>query len=285
MAQKPVTFRKVTFSPMTCLQPQHHPLAHPHTLPSHHPLSPSARRWLPLLCAAVVATAALPAAVPAAWAEDGWSGSAELGFSNTSGNSEDRTLNARFDLDYTQAQWRHNLFGDTYRAESGNLRSAARTALGYKPSYFLSDVDYVFASLRYDKDEFADIRQRWSQVVGYGRQLIKTGRTLLEAEAGVGARQTRYVLNPNNLQRNEGLLYGGLRFEHRLSDSASLLQTLRVDYGKSNTALESISGLQLKVTEAVSAKITHTIRRNSDIVGALGERTDQITGVNLVYSF
>ncbi len=230
--------------------------------------------------AALAAIVAMPAI-----AADGWAGSAELGFSNTTGNSKDRTLNARLDIDYAQDRWRHNFFGDVYYAEADSNKTAERYVLGYKPSYFLTDRDYVFGTVRYDRDKFADIKHRWTEVIGYGRQLINTPDAYLEAEIGAGARQTDYVLNPNNLDTSEAILYTGGRFTYRISDSARFLQTLRIEWGKDNTYTESVTGVQLRVTNAVSAKVTHTIRHNSDIVGVRGKKTDQITGVNLVYSF
>lgn len=232
-----------------------------------------------LICTALVAIACMPVHA------EGWSGNAELGFSNTTGNTKDRTLNTRLDLDKANGLWRHNIFGDIFHATSENVRTAERMALGYKPSYFLNNRDYVFGTARYDDDRFADIDKRWSQVAGMGRQLINSQQTYLEIEAGAGARQTKYILNPNQLKRDEALLYTGARFSHRLSENARFLQNLRIEHGSANTYTESITGLQLKVTNAVSTKLTHTLRRNNNIVGVQGKKTDQITGVNLVYSF
>jgi putative salt-induced outer membrane protein len=232
-----------------------------------------------LICTALLAAACLPAHA------EGWTGSAELGFSNTTGNTKDRTLNTRLDMDHARGQWRHNIFGDIYHATSENVRTAERFALGYKPSHFLNDRDYIFGTARYDSDKFADIDTRWSQVVGLGRQLINSEQTYLEIEAGVGARQSKYIVNPDKLKRDEALLYTGARFNHRLSQNARILQNVRLEHGSANTYVESITGLQLKVTDAVSAKLTHTVRYNNKITGVQGKKTDQITGVNLVYSF
>lgn len=223
---------------------------------------------------------------------DGWAGSAELGFSNTSGNSKDRTLNTRLDMDYSHDQWRHNIFGDAYVASADGDRTAERYVVGYKPNYFLTDKDYIFGVLRFDKDQFAGINERYTQVLGYGRQLINTPETFLEAEVGAGARQTKYgqfivngVDRNADLDKTEAIFYTAARFNHRLSDSARLIQNVRLEHGKDNTYTESISGLQLRVTDAVSARLTHTIRHNSDLLGERGKNTDHITGVNMVYSF
>jgi putative salt-induced outer membrane protein len=214
-----------------------------------------------------------------------WSGSAELGFSNSSGNSEDRTLNAKMDMDYANDSWRRTVFGDVYNSESSGDQTAERYVLGYKPSYFINKRDYVFGLVRYDKDKFSDIDDRYTEVLGVGRQFINTDKTYLEGEVGLGARQTNYINPLTTADDSEAIYYVGGRFTHTISDSVRFLQILRVEDGSSNTYTESVSGLQFKVTDAVSAKVTHTVRYNTDITGVLGKRTDQITGVNFVYSF
>lgn len=232
---------------------------------------------------ALAATLALLATVPAH--AEGWVGGLELGFSNTTGNSRDTSLNTRFDVKYQNEVWNHELFGDAYYARSDGDKTAERYSLGYKPRKLLSERDYLFGTLRYERDRFSDILARWTGIGGYGRTLYQSSATELEAEVGAGMRRTRYDLNPDNLDSREPILYVGGRFAHEISDSAKFVQTLRVEFGHDNTWTESISSLTLRVTDAISAKLSHTIRRNSAIEGARGEKVDQITGVNMVYNF
>lgn len=214
-----------------------------------------------------------------------WTGGLELGFSNTAGNSRDTSLNTRFELKRANDLWSHEFHGDAYHARSDGERTAERHSLGYKPRRELGPRDYVFGTLRYERDRFADILARWTALAGYGRTLYETETTELEAEVGAGARRTRYDLDPDGLDGHEPILYVGGRFAHELSDSARFVQTLRVEFGHDNTWTESVSSLTLRVTDAVSARLSHTIRRNSAIEGARGRRTDHVTGVNMVYSF
>lgn len=232
---------------------------------------------------ALGASLAIAIALPAHAGE--WTGGFELGFSNTSGNSRDTSLNTRFDLKWQNAIWSHEFYGDAYYAKSDGEKTAERHALGYKPRRELTDRSYAFGTLRYERDRFSDILARWTAIGGYGRSLIETERTELEAELGAGVRHTRYDLNPDRLHGTEPILYVGGRFAHEISDSAKFVQTLRVEFGDDNTWTESVTALRMRVTDTVSAKLSHTIRRNSAIEGARGKKVDQITGVNMVYSF
>lgn len=218
-------------------------------------------------------------------AEPAWTGEAELGVVLASGNTDTTTANGKLDMDYAAGTWRHNIFADAYYASDDDEKTAERYALGYKPKYFFTDKDYVFGLLRYDSDEFADIDHRTTEVVGYGRQLISTDVHYLEAEIGAGARQSDYIVNADNLDENEGIVYLGGKYTGRISSSARFLETLRVEVGNENTFVESITGLQLAIAGNLSAKVSYTVRHNTDVVGAKGEHTDTITGVNLVYGF
>ncbi len=216
-----------------------------------------------------------------------WTGDIELGYSSSSGNTENTSLNAKLDVDQASGSWRHNIFGDVYYAESDGDKTAERYALGYKPRYFMTDKDYLFGLLRYDSDEFAFIDSRTTEVFGYGRLFFNDDKLYWDGEIGVGARQTDYLEDPSTVDLKEDEIIGflGTKLSIRLSQNARFLETLRVEIGEDNTYIESITGLQLAIAGNLSSSITYTVRHNTDIEGELGEKTDTITGVNLVYSF
>jgi len=216
-----------------------------------------------------------------------WVGDAELGLSVSGGNTDNTTVNAKLDMDTAKNNIRHNIFADAYYAEDDNQKTAERYVLGYKPRYFLTDRDYLFAILRYDQDEFAFIDSRTTEVVGYGRQFIATKKHYLDGEIGLGARQTDYIVDPTTvaLDENELIYFLGGKYTGRISDTARFSETVRVEIGEDNNYIESITGLGLSITGSMSAKISYTIRHNTDVSGVKGEKTDTLTGVNLVYSF
>jgi len=216
-----------------------------------------------------------------------WAGDAELGLSSSSGNTENTTANAKLDMDTAVDSWRHNIFADAYYAEDDSIKSAERYALGYKPRKFLNDKDYLFGILRYDQDEFAFIDSRTTEVVGIGRQFISTPKHYLDGEIGIGARQTDYIVDTStaNLDDNEFIYFLGGKYTGRISDTARFSETVRAEIGDDNSYIESITGLRLAVTDSLSAKISYTIRHNTDVEGVKGDNTDTLTGVSLVYGF
>jgi putative salt-induced outer membrane protein len=216
-----------------------------------------------------------------------WTGDAELGVSLTSGNTETTVVNAKIDMDATRDKWRHNIFGDTFYSEDSGTRTAERYSLGYRPRYFLTDANYVFSILRYDQDEFAFVDNRTTEIIGYGRQVVNSAVQTWDAEIGIGLRQTDYIADPSteDLAGDETIGFLGTKYVYRISDTAEFSETLRVETGHDNTYTESIAGLGTTITDAVSAKLSYTVRYNSDVAGVNGDKLDSITSVNLVYSF
>jgi len=220
-------------------------------------------------------------------ADAAWVGSAEFGFSNTTGNTQTTIINSKADLNRTIDRWRHNLFGEAYYAENDSLKSAERYLAGYKPSYFFTEKNYVFGMLRYDRDKFALISSRFNEIVGYGRQVVNNDFHTLDAEIGGGARQTNYVPDPSTVgvKQDELLLFLGLKYNAKLTSTTQFLETARIESTQENNFVESLTGLQMQVMGNLSAKVSYTIRYNSDITGARGDNMDALTAVSLLYSF
>jgi len=216
-----------------------------------------------------------------------WTGNAEFGFSNTTGNTETSTANLKVDLNHVVGSWRHNLFGESFYSDNNSIKSAERYMAGYKPSYFFSEKNYMFGILRYDQDRFAFINSRFNEVLGYGRQVFNTRIHVLDGEIGLGARQTDYVSDPStaDLKENNVFLFLGLKYNGKISETTQFLETARVESSYENTFVESDSAFQFHVIGNLSAKVSYTVRYNSDITGARGTNTDTLTGVNLLYSF
>jgi len=216
-----------------------------------------------------------------------WAGEAELGISSSGGNTDNTLVNTKIDFDLVKKRWRHNIFGHFYYAENNGKGTAENCDIGYKPRYFMTDQDYLFAFLRYDQDKFASIDHRTTGVAGYGRQFISIEKHLLDVELGLGARETIYLPSPStaDLNNNEIVYFLGGKYIGRISNTARFFETVRVEAAQDNSYIESITGLGLSITGSLSAKISYTVRYNTDVTGDKGKKIDTLTGVNLVYSF
>lgn len=240
-------------------------------------------KLLPLaLFAASAATAATPPQPPAPT----FSGDTEFNFSDASGNTDVRTLAVRADLDYEVGRWRHTVFGDAYQSEHDARETADRYALGYKPHFFMSREWYGFGLLRYDVDMFAGTESQTTAVVGIGREFKPSPNAALGLEFGVGGRSAEYAaILRRDLDEGDFITFAGGNLDIDLSDTASLTQDVRVESGEQTTFVDSVTGVNLAVTGALRARISYTVRHNTEFAGVRGTHTDKVLAVGLLFSF
>jgi putative salt-induced outer membrane protein len=210
-----------------------------------------------------------------------WDGKATLGYLATSGNTENSNLNSAFELGYTTGRWEHRAIAKAINATENQITTAEAYEFGLKSEWNLSEHNYVFGRLSWRKDRFSGYDQQFSQTVGYGRRLIDRETQHLNAEVGVGARQSD--LNDGTTE-SETVLRGGLDYRWQLSETAEFRQDFVVESGSENTYLESVTALSARILGDFALVASYTIKNNSD-VPALTEKTDTYTALSLEYSF
>lgn len=213
--------------------------------------------------------------------EDKFTGSVELGYLASSGNSETTSLNSKLVLQYEQEVWRHGFMAQAIRATTDDTLTAERYQAAAKSDYKFSEYNYLFATVNYVKDEFSGYQRRLSEAVGYGRRLIETTDHVLDVEIGVGARQVELV---DGTEQSDGIVRFSGNYQWAITDSSSFTQTLAVEAGDANTFSESVSSLTANLMGNLALKVSYTIRSNSEVpVGT--EETDTYTAVSLLYTF
>jgi len=217
-----------------------------------------------------------------------WKTEAELGFVNTTGNTETTSTAAKFDTTYEVEKWRHNIHAEAFGQETQDettkesVVSAERYQLSGKTDYKFTELDYAFAVADLKKDRFSGFEYEHVFGVGYGRKLIKQLDMELDVEAGPGMRVYKVDNAPES--EDEAVLRLSADYWWQFTRSAKFTQKLKTDIGEEFTASESITGLQAAINSTLALKLTHTIRHKSK-VPVDTEKTDTETAVTLVYSF
>lgn len=213
--------------------------------------------------------------------EGPWSGKAALGYLATSGNAENSTLNTSFEVGYETGDWQHVLEAFAIHATEGNSTTAEAYRLGWKSERKLSEHDFLFGRIDWRKDRFSGFDTQVSQSVGYGRHLIASSAHTLNAEIGLGARQSE---RRDGGKEDEMIARGGLSYKWLLSESAEFNQDFVIESGKENTYLESVSALKTRLIGNLALVASYTVKNNSDVpVGT--ENTDSYSALSLEYSF
>ena len=215
-----------------------------------------------------------------------WSGSAELGYVATTGNTETTNIKSRAEAIWEVDRWR-----DTTRFESLNLeeddnRSAEKYLLTHKTDYKYSEKSYSFAFQSFEKDRFSGYDWQATVSVGYGRRILNTNTMQLDIEAGPGYRVSRFEEEDANgdKEEDEAILRLFGKYKWDLSDTAVFEQELTVESGADKTISKSVTSLKTTVVGQLAMKLSYTIKYTSE-VPVDSRKKDTETAVTLLYEF
>lgn len=234
-----------------------------------------------MLGALIVLSLAAPIEAEEAELEEGWSGTASLGYLATSGNTENSNLNSGVEVNYVADRWVHTADASAINATESDTTTAEAYQAGWKSEWQMTDRDFLFGRLHWRKDRFSAYDTQFSQTVGYGRRLIDRDRHMLNAEIGVGARQSDLV---DGTSEEELILRGALDYVWVLSDTAEFTQEFAVEAGDTNTYMESITALKAQLVGRLALVASYTIKRNTQVVPGR-EKTDTFSALSLEYGF
>lgn len=210
-----------------------------------------------------------------------WSSEAELGFIQTTGNTETESLNFRFGLNNKRKDWEHTLKVESTNSSDSTGATAERYFLSFKSQYSLSELDYLFGRIKYEDNRFSGYNYQASEVLGYGRRLVNSGKLKINTEVGAGVRQNSF---DNGSSNAESIFVIGGDVNWKISKTASLTEEITIEIGEDRTISKSVSGLETKINHSLSSKITYTVKNSSDVpVGT--RKTDTELAVTLVYAF
>ena len=166
-------------------------------------------------------------------------------------------------------------------ATEDEATTAEAYELGWKSELNISEANYLFGRLHWRKDLFSGYDTQFSQTVGYGRRLVDKAAHQLNAEVGLGSRQSDLI---DGTEESETIMRAGLDYTWKFSETAEFRQDFVVESGSENTYLESVSALSAKLLGNLALVASYTIKNNTE-VPALTEKTDTYTALSLEYIF
>lgn len=243
----------------------------------------------------VFMTGSLYAEEPAKEEDKGpWTGTGEIGFLMTGGNTDTESLNSKLTADYTKAKWfNKTVFEAIYSAEekededtgeTDKEKSAEKYMGSNKTGYNITDATYVFLLGDYTYDLFSGYYYQTVASAGIGHRLIKTERQLLELEAGPGYRYSA-IREPGDADdEEEAIARLAAMYKLKLTEKSEFQQDVTVETGSETTITKSVSAVTAQIVGAMAMKASFTLRHDSS-PPADTEKTDRQTALTLVYSF
>ncbi|MEM8726013.1 MAG: DUF481 domain-containing protein [Pseudomonadota bacterium] len=222
---------------------------------------------------------------------ENWTGKGELGGFRATGNSSNSGVTAGLSLKREGIDWTHKLRARADYQRNNGVTSREQYFAAYEPNYNLSERVFIYGLAQYERDRFQGFSARYAVSGGVGYQIIDEPGLQLSAKAGPAYRVTEFV-DGTSESRIAALL--GIDFDWSITDRLKLTHdtnavaetggsaTIIVD--SSNTSLNLVTGLNAKISDKVSARVSYAVEYDSNPpVGAV--QTDTLSRVTLIYDF
>jgi putative salt-induced outer membrane protein len=228
--------------------------------------------------------------------QDVWIGKGQLGFLDSQGNTDAKSLNGNVDLLRYDGAWKNEFYvGGLYGKNSG-IVSAERWETREQTNYTVSGDLFAFGGFRYEHDLFDGFQYQASLTGGMGYKFINDTDTKLTLQAGVGYRRLRpetldkdpdtgEVLSRTPLEANgNAIATVGLDFSHAFTKTTTLTNKFLTEAGSDNTLLHDELALTVKMSDKLALSVGYTVSDNTKPPAPL-KKVDTLTSVNLVFGF
>ncbi|MGH8175181.1 MAG: DUF481 domain-containing protein [Steroidobacter sp.] len=235
--------------------------------------------------AALVVAVSFPASAVAQW-----TAKAEAGLVAARGNSNSDSANTKLDVAREFTKWRQSIGGSAVYVSDTTGATSQRWELRGQSDYDFHPRGFWFGSGRHEEDRFSGFEHQRTFGSGLGWRFYDDPITRLVAQVGVGYKTftTRASLEDDGLTvipraRDEQVIgQGKVDFEHQLTQTAKVLNTLVVETGGENTFVHNDVSLQVTVISSLALALGYSVRYNTDPPAGF-DTTDRLTTLNLVY--
>lgn len=241
--------------------------------------------------AAAAEAAAQQAEIRSAGWLEGWSGKGELGAFQSTGNADNTGVTASLSLKKKGVNWTHKFNGRADYQETEGVVTREQYFAAYEPNLRINDRLFAYALAQYERDRFQGFSARYAVSSGIGYTIIDEGDIQLSAKAGPAYRVTEFV-NGASESRIAGLIgidfdwdiTERLKFTHDTNAVAETGGSATIIVDSNNTSLNLATGLNAKISDRVSARVSYTIEYDSNPpAGAV--QTDTLSRITLIYDF
>jgi putative salt-induced outer membrane protein len=224
-----------------------------------------------------------------------WTGKGQLGFLESSGNTDATALNANLDMTLLEDPWKHELYIGGLYGKSNNITSAERYEGRWQSNYNISPDVFAFGGLRYEHDLFDGFQYQASGTAGLGYKIFNSDSTKLSVQVGAGYRDLRPEILVKDADGNvisrtlepsssSAVGTAGLDFTQILTKTTTLTDKALVEAGAGDTLFTNDLALAVKMSTKLALSLGYSIKDNTTPPAGL-KKLDTVATANLVYSF
>lgn len=212
---------------------------------------------------------------------EGWSGSIEAGLSKTTGNSNETGTLLQVDTQREGLTTRHRINALLDRQKSDGTLTRNRSLANYQLNRKFSDTLSVYGLAGWERDRFAGYRDRFTQSLGVGFQVLQNDAMSLSLDAGPAFRQVTFI---DGTSENAIAARGSLAYRWDILPTLVFRQDASAIMDNSNTFISNTS-LTTKLIGALSARLSYNVVHESDPLEDTLKKTDTAMRVSVVYSY
>jgi len=239
--------------------------------------------WL-AAAGAALAQAPCPCPTPPAGPPPLWSGSAELSFLSTSGNTTTSSLGSGLEVDYKPAPWTVIFKAGYLRSSTDGVTTAEQLNASVKGIRDLTPRIDVYAGGGYLRNRFAGLNSFITGEGGAGYKILVGPVHTLRGELGLGYNREDRLVGGN---RNYASARAGLGYKWEFSKTAAFTNdaSYQRDFSDSeNWIFSDKAAVAASLTATFSLKASYTLLYRHEPVPTF-KRTDTATAVALVAKF
>lgn len=213
-----------------------------------------------------------------------WKNSTEASVASTNGNSKTTTTSLKNTFGYKWTRTGLEIIGGGFGSSSRDTVTAEQYFANEKITYNITERNYVYEKLGWDKNRFAGIRNRWDGSGGVGRLLLDFPNDQLNTELGGGYINEERIGAPRN-DFASGRAY--LKYVHKFTGVSSFSQDAEYlhsfkdhnDY-RVNTESALIAALSAHFSLKTSFVWNHV---NNPVTGTIRDDTKVLAGLIVNY--
>ncbi len=221
-----------------------------------------------------------------------WNGAGEVGFTQTSGNTDSSSLNVNLELKRDAKVWGHEIKITSFKVANDDIDVADSVRADYAIKRNLTERSNLFFSLSYLDDKFDGLTDQKSVAAGYGYKLINSEKAFWELSLGVGYRDVaqeadtvdeslgQFVAADLDISGVTGVFRSD--FYTSITENSRVINDLQVEAGSDNTLIRNELRLEVDMNSHFFLSAGVLVRHNTD-VSFDEEDTETITTFNLGY--
>jgi len=209
-----------------------------------------------------------------------------LGFANTTGNTEILNINAKYNLAYTYNSLNIGFDSSFFLTENDKIKENEEYTANLGLEQIMSNDWLAYASINWLKNEFLNYDNKMSIGVGIGKELLKSKQNSLKIKMGVAQNIEEYT--NNQTQKKYTSLNEYIEYNHNLNEVSKLFIKVgaleNFDDIKKDYEILGAFGANFAVAKDISLTLEEEI--HYDKLPPVGfSRTDTKSIVRLGYNF